>query len=93
MTATKEFVNDMKNLNTDLVKATITPRFALSCTKELLRSLGDIAKEHNLHIQVYKINTCIAASNKWTIVFPNNFEKEIIDIGFFMKKRFSILEL
>uniref|UniRef100_A0A1I8P6J2 Amidohydrolase-related domain-containing protein n=1 Tax=Stomoxys calcitrans TaxID=35570 RepID=A0A1I8P6J2_STOCA len=50
--ATKAFVDDMKKLGSDLVKPTITPRFALSCTKELLKALGDIAKENNLHIQV-----------------------------------------
>ncbi|XP_059218467.1 guanine deaminase [Stomoxys calcitrans] len=49
--ATKAFVDDMKKLGSDLVKPTITPRFALSCTKELLKALGDIAKENNLHIQ------------------------------------------
>ncbi|XP_037952969.1 guanine deaminase [Teleopsis dalmanni] len=49
--ATMDFVNDMKKLNTDLVQPTITPRFALSCTKELLAQLGEIAKEYNLHIQ------------------------------------------
>lgn len=52
MAATKEFVDDMKKLGTDLVKPTITPRFALSCTKELMKGLGDVAKTHNLHIQV-----------------------------------------
>ncbi|XP_065372243.1 guanine deaminase [Calliphora vicina] len=49
--ATKEFVNDMDKLNSNLVKPTITPRFAISCTMELMKSLGDLAKTHNLHIQ------------------------------------------
>lgn len=30
---------------------TITPRFALSCSKDLLKQLGDIAKRNDAHIQ------------------------------------------
>lgn len=41
----------IKKLNTDLVKPTITPRFALSCSAELMAELGKIAKKHNLHVQ------------------------------------------
>lgn len=46
----------MEKLNSNLVKPTITPRFAISCTKELMKGLGDLAKQHNLHIQVSKTN-------------------------------------
>ncbi|TMW48917.1 hypothetical protein DOY81_006012 [Sarcophaga bullata] len=51
LAATEEFVSGIQKLNSNLVKPTITPRFALSCTKELMKSLGDLAKTHNLHIQ------------------------------------------
>lgn len=54
LAATEEFVDGIQKLNSNLVKPTITPRFALSCTKELMKSLGDLAKTHNLHIQVNK---------------------------------------
>lgn len=30
---------------------TITPRFALSCSKDLLKQLGEIAKRNDVHIQ------------------------------------------
>lgn len=54
LAATEEFVSGVQKLNSNLVKPTITPRFALSCTKELLKALGDLAKSHNLHVQVKK---------------------------------------
>ena len=51
MKGTERFVSELQKLNSSLVMPTITPRFALSCTKELLRELGDIAKKHDLHVQ------------------------------------------
>ncbi|KAL5284116.1 GDA family protein [Megaselia abdita] len=38
-------------IKSPLVKPIITPRFAISCTETLLKSLGDIAKSRNYHIQ------------------------------------------
>ncbi|XP_017034394.1 guanine deaminase [Drosophila kikkawai] len=49
--ATISFVEEIKKLGSPLVLPTITPRFALSCSKELLKELGDIAKRFDLHIQ------------------------------------------
>lgn len=34
------------------VKPIVTPRFSLSCSDTLLGKLGNMAKTHNLHIQV-----------------------------------------
>uniref|UniRef100_A0A0A1WM49 Guanine deaminase n=2 Tax=Zeugodacus cucurbitae TaxID=28588 RepID=A0A0A1WM49_ZEUCU len=48
---TEEFVKEIQKLETDLVKPTITPRFALSCSKELMNKLGEIAHKNDLHIQ------------------------------------------
>lgn len=53
LTSTLNFITDDLFKNTDLVKPIITPRFAISCTKELLKGLGQIACEHNLHIQTH----------------------------------------
>ncbi|KAH8354550.1 hypothetical protein KR084_007806 [Drosophila pseudotakahashii] len=49
--ATLVFVTEMRKLGSSLVLPTITPRFALSCSKELLKDLGDIAKRFDLHVQ------------------------------------------
>lgn len=61
--STEEFVKEIQELDTDLVKPTITPRFALSCTKELMNKLGEIAHKNDLHIQVktstYKYNNFV----------------------------------
>lgn len=46
-----EFIKNVLNLKSDLVQPIVTPRFAISCDMELLKELGKIAKEYNLHIQ------------------------------------------
>ncbi|XP_043261853.1 guanine deaminase isoform X2 [Colletes gigas] len=46
-----KFVKDIIELNNPLVKPIITPRFALSCDMTLMRELGKLAKEKDLHIQ------------------------------------------
>eukprot|EP00099_Drosophila_melanogaster_P022062 NP_649439.1 dihydropterin deaminase [Drosophila melanogaster] len=51
VSATLAFVEGVRKLGSPMVMPTITPRFALSCSKELLKSLGDIAKRFDLHIQ------------------------------------------
>jgi len=48
---TEIFVAEVQKLKSPLVMPTITPRFALSCSKELLKQLGDIAKKYDLHVQ------------------------------------------
>ncbi|XP_076292507.1 guanine deaminase isoform X2 [Lasioglossum baleicum] len=46
-----KFIDDIIKLNNPLVKPIVTPRFALSCDMVLLKELGKVAKEKNLHIQ------------------------------------------
>ncbi|XP_078047966.1 guanine deaminase-like isoform X3 [Augochlora pura] len=46
-----KFIDDINELNSPLVKPIVTPRFALSCDMTLLKELGKLAKEKNLHIQ------------------------------------------
>ncbi|KAF0546615.1 guanine deaminase [Gigaspora margarita] len=49
-----EYVLNLKHESTDkscLVTPIITPRFAISCSSELLNSLGEIAKKYNIPIQ------------------------------------------
>ena len=36
-----------------LVKPIITPRFVPSCSRQLMTSLGDLAKEKQLHVQTH----------------------------------------
>lgn len=50
----KEMISFFKNdLNDPRVNAIITPRFAPSCSKDLLAALGALAKENELHIQTH----------------------------------------
>lgn len=48
---TEQFIKDVKSLNSSLVKPIITPRFALSCTAELMQGLSALASKYDLHIQ------------------------------------------
>ncbi|XP_030579358.1 guanine deaminase-like isoform X4 [Archocentrus centrarchus] len=48
---TCRFIKELLNKKYPLVKPVVTPRFAPSCTGALLKQLGEIAKNNNLHIQ------------------------------------------
>lgn len=50
--ATEEFIKDVLNLQCDRVKPIITPRFALSCSQDLMKGLGKLAQRYDLNIQV-----------------------------------------
>ncbi|KAB0804740.1 hypothetical protein PPYR_01710 [Photinus pyralis] len=54
---TRRFINEMSKKNSELVKPIITPRFAVSVTKEDLKALGEMAKEFNLPIQAHMNET------------------------------------
>lgn len=45
------FIDYVRKHNNPLIKPIITPRFAPSCTKELLTKLGDLAQSTNTHVQ------------------------------------------
>ena len=68
--STKELINYIRSLNSDLIHPVLTPRFAISCTSELLRSLGDMAEsDETLAIQTH------IAENKGEIVFTKELFK------------------
>jgi guanine deaminase len=48
---TESLIEYSKAKGSALVKPTITPRFAITCTTDLLRGLGDLAKKHDCHVQ------------------------------------------
>ncbi|OAD58694.1 Guanine deaminase [Eufriesea mexicana] len=48
-----KFIETLNNLNSHLIKPIITPRFALSCDMTLMKELGKLAKNKNLHIQTH----------------------------------------
>lgn len=52
--ATKDLIAYIRSLSSDLVRPVLTPRFAISCTDDLLLALGQLAKEDpDLHIQTH----------------------------------------
>ncbi|CAD1472802.1 unnamed protein product, partial [Heterotrigona itama] len=48
-----KFIKELTKLNSPLIKPVITPRFALSCDMTLMKKLGKLAKEKDLHIQTH----------------------------------------
>lgn len=48
-----KFIEDLVKLNSPLIKPIITPRFALNCDMTLMKELGNLAKQKNLHIQTH----------------------------------------
>jgi len=49
----KEMVETILKMKSDLVKPVITPRFVPTCSRELMTSLGHLAAKDNLHIQTH----------------------------------------
>nr|XP_012135079.1 PREDICTED: guanine deaminase isoform X2 [Megachile rotundata] len=63
-----KFIEEINKLNSPLVKPIITPRFALSCDMTLMKQLGKLTKEKNLHVQSHvseNLNEITAVKNKF----------------------------
>lgn len=77
---TETFIKGVISLNSALVKPIVTPRFALSCTSELMSGLSALASKYDLHIQSHISENCdeIAAvkdifkKNTYTEVYEEN---------------------
>lgn len=50
---TREFIEYVLGKKHTLVTPVVTPRFAISCTRELMNGLGELAKEYDLPIQTH----------------------------------------
>ena len=50
---TQNFIEYVKGLNSPKITPVITPRFAPSCSKELLHKLGQLAEQYGLPIQTH----------------------------------------
>ncbi|XP_043279421.1 guanine deaminase isoform X2 [Venturia canescens] len=53
VTNTKLFIEEVNSIGSPLIKPIITPRFALSCDLELLKELGKLANELDIHVQTH----------------------------------------
>ncbi|KAJ8888018.1 hypothetical protein PR048_007503 [Dryococelus australis] len=49
---TARFIHAIKAMKCDRVQAAITPRFAITCSMELMKGLADLAEQHGTLIQV-----------------------------------------
>ncbi|EDW95624.1 guanine deaminase [Drosophila yakuba] len=83
--ATVAFVDGVRKLGSPLVMPTITPRFALSCSKELLMGLGDVAKRFDLHIQSH-ISENLAEIEIVKGIFKTSYAKAYDDAGLLTNK-------
>ncbi|XP_017057108.1 guanine deaminase [Drosophila ficusphila] len=85
VSGTLAFVEEMKKLGSPLVLPTITPRFALSCSKELLKDLGDIARRFDLHIQSH-ISENLAEIEVVKGIFKTSYAGAYDDAGLLTNK-------
>ncbi|KAL1922669.1 uncharacterized protein VTP21DRAFT_10208 [Calcarisporiella thermophila] len=67
---TRKFVASVLSEKNELVTPVITPRFAISCSREMLSGLGKIAAEYNLPIQSH------LSENKEEIAFVSELFPE-----------------
>ncbi|XP_072904646.1 guanine deaminase [Hemitrygon akajei] len=67
---TERFVAELAKLKYPLVRPIVTPRFALSCSSELLKQMGTFAKANNLNIQSH-ISETRPEINAMRKIFPN----------------------
>ncbi|XP_023165121.2 guanine deaminase [Drosophila hydei] len=82
---TQAFVTAIRKLNNPLVLPTITPRFALSCSKDLLQKLGDIAKQNDLHVQSH-ISENLDEIEAVKQIFNTSYASAYDDAGLLTKK-------
>lgn len=76
---TEAFITDVLKLKSPLVKPIITPRFALSCTFELMKGLSELALKYDLHIQSHISENCgeieavksVFKSDTYTAIYEN----------------------
>lgn len=55
---TEKFIQNVLDLKSHLVKPIITPRFALSCSMELMKGLSELASKYDLNIQTHISENC-----------------------------------
>jgi len=51
-------INGLRGLNSSLITPIITPRFVPTCSRSLLKGLGDLAKRDNLPVQTHLAENC-----------------------------------
>ncbi|XP_030049725.1 guanine deaminase isoform X2 [Microcaecilia unicolor] len=67
---TERFIKEFLERKYCRVKPIITPRFAVSCSEELLQELGELAKIHGTHIQSH-ISEAVGEVESVKTLFPN----------------------
>ena len=50
---TRELISFIKSKNSTLINPVVTPRFAPTCSMDLMKELGSISFEHSCHIQTH----------------------------------------
>ena len=69
--ATKNLISYIRSLETDLVHPILTPRFAITCTGDLLSALGEIARaDESLAIQTH------VSENRGEVLFTRELYPE-----------------
>lgn len=72
---TNEFVDFVENLQDPNIKMIVTPRFAPSCTAELLSQLGDLSHKRNLPVQSH------LSENESEVAWVKNLFRAELSVG------------
>jgi len=51
ITDAEDFISTLISKQYPLVQPVVTPRFAVSCTQDLMKKLGDMARKYNINVQ------------------------------------------
>jgi len=89
--ATKDLIKYIEYVHSPLIQPAITPRFAISCTPDLLRGLGEIATtDMSLRIQTH-ISENLDDIAKMGELFPGNSSYADVYDSFGLLRRTTIL--
>eukprot|EP01117_Protostelium_nocturnum_P001766 TRINITY_DN1218_c0_g1_i3.p1 TRINITY_DN1218_c0_g1~~TRINITY_DN1218_c0_g1_i3.p1 ORF type:complete len:424 (+),score=97.23 TRINITY_DN1218_c0_g1_i3:1478-2749(+) len=75
---TEEFIRYVLNKKIELVKPVVTPRFIPTCSLDLMKGLGKLANQYNVHIQSH-ISESDDQVSFVQFLHPNRSDTEIFD--------------
>lgn len=67
---TEAFINYIESKSNELLEPVVTPRFAPTCSMESMKQLGNLAREHNSHIQTH-VSENLSEIDWVRSLFPN----------------------
>lgn len=77
VTEAEDFITSLQSKSYPLVQPVITPRFAITCSMELMKKLGDLAQQYDINIQTHVAEN--TAECQFTLEFHQGY-KNYVDV-------------